>query len=478
MDLEAVAGSQELMLSATPAHSHQDTPSTRVAALVDQAFATDDQQYSASSITSDAGDVPSKAVLASPRPAMAPKQDSLRFLVTTHPAQFKDKDAMRENRKHVMADFLRKERRKTKKPNVREEATETEKPRRHDPHKQGAEKWKNLVVPARELHTVAPIPGWPNRRSAAWITRSTSEWTEKPGEAGKHRVAGKSMNLGARNHSPDGSAVLPGGSVNEAASLVPPNNQLDLFDAKTGTDSMKDTIPAIIPRLPSSTVPVGIGGIQARANHHNVKSHNTIQPKVSEGRTDQPVGNTTLTCQPLVEQNPATVKDLSVLPRLDRQTLSATPDPASQDRVRNNPFQRRLQQLVEYLASEGESSPDNISSTIDSDDASGRSDNSGDHSGYRYHDGVPNSDSPEFSHNAHSHTQHTIGSTSLTSCNQSNSPCAISGPNPTQGYGDNERVRTDTHQTQNGQQNGKVIPCPLRFQLKCAGMDDNMSSLL
>ncbi|KAM0722983.1 hypothetical protein Q7P37_001181 [Cladosporium fusiforme] len=42
----------------------------------------------------------------------APKQDAFRFCVTTNP-QVKDKAEMRENRKHVMHDFLRKEGRKT-----------------------------------------------------------------------------------------------------------------------------------------------------------------------------------------------------------------------------------------------------------------------------------------------------------------------------------------------------------------------------
>jgi hypothetical protein len=43
----------------------------------------------------------------------AKEQDSFRFFVTTNPNQLKDKAEMRENRKHVMRDYLRKERCKT-----------------------------------------------------------------------------------------------------------------------------------------------------------------------------------------------------------------------------------------------------------------------------------------------------------------------------------------------------------------------------
>lgn len=50
-----------------------------------------------------------------PSSVPAPKQAAFRFCVTTNP-QVKDKDEMRENRKHVMHDFLRKEGRKTSGP--------------------------------------------------------------------------------------------------------------------------------------------------------------------------------------------------------------------------------------------------------------------------------------------------------------------------------------------------------------------------
>jgi len=62
---------------------------------------------------SDASDAISNAISRPTRPATSQRQDSFRFLVTTNPTQFKNKTVMRENRKHVMNDFLRKERRKT-----------------------------------------------------------------------------------------------------------------------------------------------------------------------------------------------------------------------------------------------------------------------------------------------------------------------------------------------------------------------------
>jgi len=46
-------------------------------------------------------------------PLQEQDHNSFRFLVTTSPAQLKDKAEMRENRKHVMRDYLRKERCKT-----------------------------------------------------------------------------------------------------------------------------------------------------------------------------------------------------------------------------------------------------------------------------------------------------------------------------------------------------------------------------
>ncbi|GAB7325254.1 hypothetical protein MBLNU13_g09318t1 [Cladosporium sp. NU13] len=67
----------------------------------------------ASALISDARDTPPRTASHSTQPPTLQKQDSFRFLVTTNPTQFKNKVVMRENRKHVMNDFLRKERRKT-----------------------------------------------------------------------------------------------------------------------------------------------------------------------------------------------------------------------------------------------------------------------------------------------------------------------------------------------------------------------------
>lgn len=447
---------------------------------MEHAIAIGDQRDGARSLTSNASHVPPKAVLPSTRPTIvAPKHDSSQPLVTTIPAQVKVKDVMRENRKRAKNDLTRKEMRLSRNKDMRAEGpTDVEKPGQLVSPKQKAKKWSYLP-PARGLQMAALTPRWPDSKSEAGKKESTDGLTEETGATGKFKIAGKPMNREARIHSPDGLAMTPVGSTNKAVNSMTPNDQVGLFDKVTDTETEKDPTPAIIPILPSSRIWIRMAEKRARVKHRNEKPYHTAQPKASEGYAIQPIDNTKLACEPLVEQNLATVKDLSIMPQQDLQTLNATPDPASQDCIRNNPFQRRLQQLVGYLASEGGSSPDNTSSTIDSDDASSRSDNSAGHSGYQYHDGAPNGDSPDSSHNAHSHTKHTVGNTSLTSCNQSsNSSSAVSGPNPTQGYGDNERVRTDALRTQNGQQNGKVIPCPLRLELKCTGMDDNMSSLL
>jgi hypothetical protein len=118
------------------------------------------QNVDANTLMSDASDTPSRATS---RPAQLPapqKQDSFRFLVTTNPTQFKNKMLMRENRKHVMNDFLRKERRKT--PGTRdiraEGPVEVEKRRRTESDNRKARKSKNLAAPGRVLETGVLTP--------------------------------------------------------------------------------------------------------------------------------------------------------------------------------------------------------------------------------------------------------------------------------------------------------------------------------
>lgn len=102
-------------------------------------------------------DKPSRAA---PRPATLQKQDSFRFLVTTNPTQFKNKTVMRENRKHVMNDFLRKERRKT--PGTRdiraEGPAEVEKRRRTESDSRKARRLRNLAAPGRVLESGVLTP--------------------------------------------------------------------------------------------------------------------------------------------------------------------------------------------------------------------------------------------------------------------------------------------------------------------------------
>ena len=94
------------------------------------------------------------------RPTTLQKQDSFRFLVTTNPTQFKNKTLMRENRKHVMNDFLRKERRKT--PGTRdiraEGPAEVQKRRRLGSDGKEAKRPRNLAAPGRVLDTGVLTP--------------------------------------------------------------------------------------------------------------------------------------------------------------------------------------------------------------------------------------------------------------------------------------------------------------------------------
>ena len=109
---------------------------------------------------SDASDRPSSATSCPTQPPTLQKQDSFRFLVTTNPTQFKNKVVMRENRKHVMNDFLRKERRKT--PGTRdiraEGPAEVEKRRRTESDSRKARKSRTLAAPSHALESGVLTP--------------------------------------------------------------------------------------------------------------------------------------------------------------------------------------------------------------------------------------------------------------------------------------------------------------------------------
>jgi len=468
-----LAGLQDSMSSETPAHGDQDIALTRTPASVDQVLATGNQSYGTSSLRSDANDVSSKAVIPSNRPTIAPKQDSFRFLVTTNPTQFKDKMVMRENRKHVMNDFLRKERRKT--PGTRDiEAigpAEVEKRKNIYSYQREDRMTGNLLVPLHKLDTVAVAPAEPDPRTDAGAEDSRG--------AGKHRVAVESRNREARSHSLDGLTVSPESSLSRSKTLVPSKEEADLLGTLTDTTVVEHSIPTAIPRSPFSGASIDIKILERYTGQNGLSYHNTQRKKL-EGYITQPIENTVLACKPIVEQSLATGTGFLALPRLDLQTLIGTPEPASRDHVRDNPFQQRLQQLVKGLAWEGERSPDSTSSITDTDDTSSLSGHSASPSGHHCHNGANNADSPDSSNNnIGSDRQHAFGTTSQTSYNQaSDSSRTVYGSGPIQGYGDIERVRVATRQSRNYQGNGKVIPCPLRLELKCAGTDDNMSSLL
>ena len=472
MEPTAVTGLQVLRSSKTPPHGDQDIPSTRAPACVEQALPTGNQRYGASPFNSDPSDIPSKAVPPSTRPTTGPKQKSFRFVVTTNPTQFKSKETMRENRKHVMNDFLHKERSKTRPRDIRAEGpAEVEQPERLDPYQPKTKTTTNLLPPVRKLDTDAVALAGLNVRTHTWIQDWIDESTTDLVGAGKRRVATQSWYPEARSHGPDGSAVSFESYMDKIPKLARSEYEAYLLNKSTGTTAVEHSMPAAIPRLQSSGVSLGINHLETRMDQ-NEKSYQTAQRNELEGCDTQPLDNTALACEPIVEQSLATENGLSGLSQLDLQAFSATAVPASQHHVRNNPLKQRLQHLVEYLASQGESSPDSTSSITDSD-------HSASHTGYQYHNGKPDADSPDSSNNTRSNTQHAFGSTGQTSYNQ---PCDRSRttfvPGPTKEYGDNERVQTDTRQTQNDEENGKVIPCPLKLELKCAGMDDNMSSLL
>jgi hypothetical protein len=118
------------------------------------------QNFDANPLINDASDTLSSATSRPAQPPPLQKQDSFRFLVTTNPTQFKNKMVMRENRKHVMNDFLRKERRKT--PGTRdiraEGPAEVEKRRRTESDSRKARKSRNLAAPGHVLETGVLTP--------------------------------------------------------------------------------------------------------------------------------------------------------------------------------------------------------------------------------------------------------------------------------------------------------------------------------
>lgn len=122
-----------------------------------------------SPFASHASNTPSHAASYSDRSAKVPKQDSFRFLVTTNPTQFKNKALMRENRKHVMYDFLRKERCKT--PGTRdiraEGPAEVEKRRRLESDSKRTKVSKHLAAPVRTLETGVLTPQSSNDGAAS-----------------------------------------------------------------------------------------------------------------------------------------------------------------------------------------------------------------------------------------------------------------------------------------------------------------------
>lgn len=102
----------------------------------------------------------SSAISKPKKPTASQQPDSFRFLVTTNPTQFKDKAEMRENRKHVMKDFLRKERHKA--PGTRdiraEDSVEVGKRRRLESNAKRTKQSVNLTTSSRVIDTGVLTP--------------------------------------------------------------------------------------------------------------------------------------------------------------------------------------------------------------------------------------------------------------------------------------------------------------------------------
>jgi len=84
-----------------------------------------------------------------PQSAPVKEQDAFRFFVTTNPDQLKDKAEMRENRKHVMRDYLRKER--CKAPGTRDVRAEG-----HSQIEKRRRLLSNTKKPGKSLNLAAP----------------------------------------------------------------------------------------------------------------------------------------------------------------------------------------------------------------------------------------------------------------------------------------------------------------------------------
>ena len=315
----------------------------------------------------------------------------------------------------------------------------------------------------------------------------TSTWTEEGVEGS--RCAYRAMALeetkesDAPSHITDRSASSPKSPPRKTMSLVPPHDPSDLIAERSGLEIV-DLVPITTPR-PSpaaAAVSVDVEDLEPRNNFQNETPYHTTvaQPDVSQStfaRETQPMDIVTLASGMVVGLK-LTAECLN-LPELNVPPSSTTLLSPAQDDVGKNPFKRRLEQLVEYLACERSSSSCGTSSVTDSDDASSRSEHSQSHSGSRHRNGASSSDDPNSAKGSGSHGQHASGSTDQTPCEQpSDRSRNTSSSGPVREHEESGRVRTDTRQVKNDQDTAKVIPCPLRLELNCAGMDENMSSLL
>lgn len=165
-------------------------------------------------------------------------------------------------------------------------------------------------------------------------------------------------------------------------------------------------------------------------------------------------------------------------PHHSSETLSTTPDSASQHHVQRNPFIRRLRRVVKQIASEEASDYSiNQESDTDSDNTSILSEDLDSHGDDPYDNDTPDSDTPGSS-GSHGTGGHRPSANTTQGSSGQAGGSSRTNTGPINGHDDSARVQTDTSGTPNNQAKGTVIRCPLSAELECEGKDDNMSSLL
>lgn len=402
------------------------------------------------------------------RPNTSRKQDSFRFLIDTNPTQFKDNVLMRENRKHVMRDFLRKERVKTPgKRDIRAEGPLEVEKRRHlvsDAAK--AKKSRDLAAPSRMYSAGLPAP----QMSADWSGASIN------GGAASLLALLSSNPLSVNDCLPDGTEIYikPG---EQGVREENPYSANEFEGHGSTSEPSPQRVCPLATETDSNTTEKGSSSRGVSDVLGNVQSQSHQSDELSTCVNPLQENNATPGGDAVAEQFVETTVDLSDSHQYDDESASATPESARQLHERHNPFMRRLQQLSRDIASEDDSDHSSrYGSDTDNDDAGIAKEHLDSHNGYRHHNGTSN---PATKHSSHSSgiRQHTSNSTGQGSSLDARDNLR-DDVDPPDGVEDGEHVRTDTRRAQNNSGCGTVILCPLGPELKCLGKDENMSSLL